>query len=75
MRTFKETIVSVKDEAFCNCCGKQIVNGDFLEVEKSWGYFSSKDGVKESFELCEECYDSFVAGFKIPPTRVNDIEI
>jgi hypothetical protein len=74
MITYKETIVSVKDEVFCNCCGKKIVNGDFLEVEKSWGFFSSKDGVKESFELCEACYDSFVDIFKIPPTRESNIE-
>ncbi len=74
MRTYKETIILVKDEAFCNCCGRKILGEDFLEVEKSWGYFSSKDGVNESFELCEKCYDSFVELFKIPPKRNDNIE-
>ncbi|MBQ9885738.1 MAG: hypothetical protein IJM37_02575 [Lachnospiraceae bacterium] len=67
MRTFKEKVVLVKDEAFCNCCGRKIVNEDFLEVEKEWGYFSSKDGEKISFDLCEKCFDKITADFKIKP--------
>lgn len=71
MRTYKEKVITVKekDKAFCNCCGREIKGEDFLEVEKQWGYFSSKDGVTECFDLCEECYDKLVSGFKISPER------
>lgn len=74
MRTYKETVIRVKDETFCNCCGKKIEKEDFVEIEKIWGYFSGKDGVKESFDLCETCYDKITAGFKIPPERKDITE-
>jgi uncharacterized OB-fold protein len=50
----------------CNCCGKivlleqDILKNDFASFRKEWGYFSGKDGVVHSFELCEECYDRIV---------------
>ncbi|MCI9442607.1 MAG: hypothetical protein HFH15_15565 [Ruminococcus sp.] len=56
----------------CNQCGKEIpvVNGQAQEgvfsVDFAWGYFSEKDGEKHSFELCEECYDALLKGFRIP---------
>ena len=30
----------------CDCCGKEIKKEkeDYLEIEKTWGYFSEKDG-------------------------------
>ena len=58
---------------YCNMCGKsismdkQIPMEDVLSVEKSWGYFSGKDGEVHSFELCEECYDKLVKEFVFPP--------
>ena len=58
------------DKIICNKCGKEIkvIRGvaqeDFLEVNKRWGYFSNKDNQEDTFELCEECYDEFVASFK-----------
>lgn len=57
---------------FCNKCGKQILtkNGirreDYLMITKSWGYFSGKDGRRDSFCLCEACYDEITAGFVLP---------
>ena len=56
----------------CNKCGKEIVftggiaKEDYLSVDKKWGYFSNKDDREDSFDLCEECYDSFVETFLIP---------
>ena len=40
-----------------------------LHVEKSWGYFSGKDGEIHSFDLCESCYDLLVQDFQIPPEK------
>ncbi len=31
-----------------------------------WGYFSTRDGQKHEFTLCESCYDKITAQFKIP---------
>lgn len=76
MRQYKE--VEIKEiqkkinKIICNKCGREICTEegkpreDFLSVKKEWGYFSQKDGQTDSFDLCEECYDSFVATFMIP---------
>lgn len=73
MRQYKTTLKETKEieKIICNKCGKviEVVGGvpqeDFLSVEKRWGYFSEKDNQVDSFELCETCYDEFVAGFQI----------
>lgn len=59
------------EKIVCNKCGKEIpvIKGvpqeDVLEVEKRWGYFSEKDNRMDHFDLCEDCYDEFVRGFRI----------
>ena len=40
---------------------------DVLEVEKRWGYASSKDNQVHRFELCEDCYDEMVRHFRVKP--------
>lgn len=66
-------MMAERRELFCNACAKKIKieNGilreDVFEGEKEWGYFSQKDMVRHSFILCEECYDSMVKSFAIPP--------
>lgn len=58
-------------EINCNKCKKKIiVENDVIKegifsVDYRWGYFSQKDGIKHSFDLCEDCYDSFVSEFQI----------
>ncbi len=60
------------DKVICNCCGRAIreeaavPREEFLHVEKTWGYFSEKDGEKQEFDVCEACYDEWVQGFLIP---------
>ena len=69
-----------KKEIICNSCGKQygnvdkVIKHDFLSVKKQWGYFSKKDGRIEEFLICEECYDKWVEGFAIPPTKKTATE-
>lgn len=59
------------EKIICNKCGKEIlVRGgvpqeDVLEVEKRWGYHSRKDNQVDYFDLCEDCYDELVSGFRI----------
>lgn len=60
------------NKIICNKCGKEILinneiaEGDVLCVQKRWGYFSEKDNERHSFDLCEECYDEWIATFQIP---------
>lgn len=72
MRQYKMKETQEVSLVICNQCGREIpvLNGRTEEgvfsVDYTWGYFSNKDGDKHSFDLCEECYDKLVAGFKIP---------
>lgn len=58
----------------CNQCGTLISSGndtvivekDWFTGEKTWGYFSEKDGKTQRFVLCESCYDRLVSGFVLP---------
>ena len=69
MREYK---VSMQEEhvlsgIFCNCCGREIPSdsADHFHGEKTWGYFSEKDGRQDSFDLCEACYDKITEKFQI----------
>lgn len=72
MRQYKIQTTKEVDKIFCNRCGKEIIvkNGmseeEVLSVQKRWGYFSNKDNEVHEFDLCEECYDQWVATFTIP---------
>ncbi len=64
----KAELISV----ICNACGKELLveNGILkegcLEVNASFGYFSKRDGQIHRFDLCEDCYEKIIAGFRIP---------
>ena len=74
MRQFGVEVKEQKElkKMVCNCCGKElmvkggIVREGVFSAEYSWGYFSEKDGETHSFDLCVECYDKWIGGFKIP---------
>lgn len=59
-------------QLFCNKCGKKFIeeNGlireDYVMITKSWGYFSEKDGRRDTFCLCEKCYDEITSTFVLP---------
>lgn len=66
---------------FCNLCGKslKVENGilkeDAFEATKEWGYFSNKDTEVHHFNLCEECYEKFIAEFQIPVEVRRKLEV
>ncbi len=69
-------------DIYCNCCnqlikkdGSDSQHRDYLHIEKIWDYFSSKDLTKHSFNICEACYDKWIASFCIPVEElpVDDI--
>ena len=59
-------------KVICNQCKKEIPvqNGipteETFHGEAQWGYFSHRDGEKHSFDLCETCYEKWIAGFALP---------
>ena len=69
MREYKLTLQEEKvlSRVVCNGCGREIPYGtaDHFNGEKTWGYFSDKDGRQDSFDLCEGCYDKMTENFKI----------
>ncbi len=75
MRKLKKIIKEeyVRDKVYCNCCGEEIELGfseqvgNYLSVDKRWGYGSGFDGEYHSFDLCEDCYRKLISKFKIPP--------
>ncbi len=74
MKTEKQIII-------CSCCKKVIQeptgipHGEFLHVEKEWGYFSGKDGEKQEFDVCEACYDAWIKSFQIPVKTIEVTEL
>lgn len=56
----------------CNACRKELLveNGilkeECIHVEHNFGFFGSRDGECDRFDLCEDCYRKIVANFSIP---------
>lgn len=72
MRVYEEGKPRKFRYAVCNRCGTRIEakNGifltDMLHVEKIWGYFSTRDGKKQVWDICEKCYNEFTESFQYP---------
>ena len=60
------------ESVVCNCCGKKLVVKDgiiregVLTINHAWDFFSEKDGEVHHMDLCEDCYDEMISGFRIP---------
>ncbi len=74
MKVYRKTTSTERkvQRIFCNRCGRSmkiengIVREGIFSAEVSFGYFSKKDGIRQEFDLCEECYDRMIRQFKIP---------
>lgn len=80
MRKYSQghTVIEHKlDTVVCNACGNEIVknaNGyfqDYIHIEKQWGYFSEKDGECHTLDICEDCYNQMIKGFKVPVEKAE----
>ena len=71
MRVYSEHKETELVQVVCNCCGKKLLveNGSLIEecvhIEHDFGFFGTKDGMSQKFDLCEECYRKIVEGFSI----------
>lgn len=69
------------NKIICNQCKKKLksekgyLKEGCFSVDYVFGYFSEKDGTRQRFDLCEECYDKMVAQFQIPVEVVRDKEL
>ncbi len=58
---------------YCNCCGKKISvrevvqMEDYFHFEKTWGYFSLKDGLTQEADICEVCLERWRLCFRYAP--------
>lgn len=65
----------------CNRCGKtikmknEIPLEEFIQVRKSWGYFSKKDGRTQEFVLCEDCVEWLEREFVKPSYEYETLEM
>lgn len=69
------------EAVICNGCGRnlKLENGVLkegcFEGKQSFGYFSSMDGEKHQFDLCEECYRKFTKQFAVPVEKQEITEL
>lgn len=72
MRKYESLEEGRLSRTVCNQCGREmkVENGYLKEgcfsVDYVFGYFSQKDGTRHKFDLCEECYNKWIAQFSIP---------
>lgn len=81
MRKYEEGQDRKLTEVICNRCGRKlkVENGylreDCVVVDKTFGYFSRKDGISIHFDLCEDCYDELTAQFAVPAETNTETEL
>ena len=68
-------------QVFCNRCGrelkveKEMIREGCFTADIRFGYFSRKDGLRHRFDLCEDCYDQWIAAFRIPVEETPETEL
>ena len=68
-------------QIICNSCGrelkveKEIIREGYFTADVRFGYFSRKDGMRHTFDLCEDCYDRWIGRFVIPVEEVPETEL
>ena len=79
MRVYEEKKKMTK--VVCNACGKKLLveNGilkeECIHVEHDFGFFGSRDGESDSFDLCEACYEKLIADFAVPVDKKERVEL
>ena len=69
------------EKVICNLCKKEVQCKDgilpegFFLAEAEFGYFSRKDGMRQRFDLCEDCYQKLIDGFFVPVEEEEEKEL
>ncbi|MBD5460346.1 MAG: hypothetical protein HDR26_05300 [Lachnospiraceae bacterium] len=81
MREYSAKDGQMLQKIVCNGCGRSLrVEGGILKegccsVDMAFGYFSSRDGMRHRFDLCEECYTNIIEKFKVPVEESEENEL
>lgn len=81
MRKYEKLEENILNKVVCNKCGKElkVENGYLKEgcfsVDYMFGYFSTRDGVRHSFDLCEKCYQQWIDSFAVPVEDTEEKEL
>lgn len=81
MRRYKEEQDRKLISVICNRCGKELkVENGYLkegcfQADCTFGYFSRKDGSRQQFDLCEDCFDGWVKEFLVPVEESLNTEL
>lgn len=68
-------------QVICNGCGRElkveneIIREGYYAADARFGYFSRKDGIRHTFDLCEDCYDRWIGSFRIPVEELPETEL
>lgn len=68
-------------EIRCNQCGRKLkteqgqLQEDAFFGVKEWGYFSDRDLEIDHFVICEQCYQNWIQGFKVPVAVTEKKEV
>jgi len=81
MRKYGDERESKLEKIICNKCGKEMkVKAGYLKegcfsVDYCFGYFSRKDGMRHKFDLCEDCFDNWIASMQLPAEVTAENEL
>lgn len=71
MRTFDEKTGEIS-RVICNQCGRElkvergVIREGVFHGQTCFGFESRKDGTRQTFDLCEDCYYQLCRKFLIP---------
>ncbi|MBO5472678.1 MAG: hypothetical protein J6A08_02660 [Lachnospiraceae bacterium] len=72
MRVYLEEKETELAKVVCNGCRKELLveNGilkeECIHIEHNFGFFGTRDGENDRFDLCEACYEKLKAALLVP---------
>ena len=81
MRVYTDCQKTELARVVCNCCRRElslqngILQEECIHVEHAFGFFGKKDGENQAFDLCEACYEKWIAQFPIPVETLERKEL
>ena len=68
-------LVTVEGEEKSVIVKNGILREGAIHIDHAWDYFSEKDGEIHHLDLCENCYDEIISGFRIAVEKEPAVEM